>query len=712
MCSLGQDDLDLLAAGRHEGVYDVLGARPTVTESRRGTTFAVWAPAASRVSVVGDFNAWSVDAHPLAQCDASGVWSAWVPDAGPGQRYMFAIHARDGRRACGARRPVGGRVRLKADPYARAVEVSPGMASVITRSTHRWGSGEDEWRERRLRGGQLDGPLSVYEVHLGSWRRVEGSGGQASSRGAPARAAGPPLEGSRPLSYRGLARELPAYVRDLGFTHVELMPVMAHPFVGSWGYQVTGYYAPNPAFGSPDDLRGLVQALHEHGLGVILDWVPAHFARDDWALADFDGGPLYEHPDPGRGRHAEWGTRVFNLERPQVRNFLIANALYWLREFHVDGLRVDAVSSMLYSDHARDRGEWITGRAGEAQDPSAAAADHAGSRVDRVGVGFLRELTATIRRREPGALCLAEEATAWPGVTRPPSGDGLGFDLKWNMGWAHDTLTHLRRAPTERTEHHHELTFGLVYAFDERFILPLSHDEMAPDRGSLYERMPGAHAEKLAALRALYAHMWAHPGKKLLFMGAELAQTRAWSVDAAVPWELLSAPEHAGVQALVADLNHLYREHPALWSRDFHADGFRWLEPDDAANSVLAFIRLAPNEADLVAVVANLSHRPVSAYRVGLPRPGAWRELINTAWPRYTGAPVSRDGTGVGVGWGAGAGAGGRGGTGTDARALAGPIPWHGQPFSTNLTIPALTTIWLTPADPPLAAKMAAASGD
>jgi 1,4-alpha-glucan branching enzyme len=559
---------------------------------------------------------------------SSGIWELFVPGVADGTAYKFEVHGADGRLA------------LKADPYAQYAEVPPKTASVVYTSTFDWS--DDDWLERRGAQEPLAGPLSIYEVHLGSWRLN-------------------PLEGNRMLTYRELGEELADYVLDLGFTHVELLPVMQHPFAGSWGYQVTGYFAPLSTLGTPDDFRWLVDHLHGRGLGVILDWVPAHFPRDDFALARFDGTALYEHDDPRRGFHPDWGTLVFNLGRHEVRNFLLSNALYWLGVMHADGLRVDAVASMLYLDYSRKDGEWV---------PNAF-----GGREDLDAVSFLKELNELAFAREPGVLSVAEESTAWPGVSRPTYVGGLGFGFKWNMGWMHDTLSYFSRDPVYRSHHHHELTFSLVYAWNENFVLPLSHDEVVHGKGSLLRKMPGDRWQQLANLRALYAYMWAHPGKKLLFMGGELAQEAEWSHARSLDWHLLERAEHAGVHELVRDLNRAYRGEPALWEVDFSHEGFRWLEPNDAAANVLAFARLSAGGERVLVCVCNLSPIPRERYRVGMPQGGSWREVLNTDAPAYGGSGVGNPG-------------------GVEAE----PTPWHGQPWSVEVNLPPLGVVWLRPA--------------
>ncbi len=616
--TVGDLDLHLVGEGRHEEIYRRLGAHPMESGGVTGTSFAVWAPNARAVSVVGDFNSWDGRLHPMRTLGSSGIWELFLPDVGPGARYKFEIRAQTGE------------LRLKADPYAFEAEVPPQTASVVSRSAFSWG--DAAWVEARRDVESLHAPVSIYEVHAPSWR----SG----------------------LGWRELADQLTPYVKDLGFTHVELLPVAQHPFSGSWGYQVTGYYAPLSTLGSPDDFRYLVDKLHRNGIGLILDWVPAHFPRDDWALARFDGTALYEHADPRRGSHPDWGTLVFNLGRTEVRNFLLANALFWLREYHADGIRVDAVASMLYLDYSRKAGEWVP--------------NEFGGREDLEAVAFLKELNELIHLREPGVVSAAEESTAWPGVSRPTYLGGLGFGFKWNMGWMHDTLSYFQREPVYRQYHHHELTFSLVYAWNENFILPLSHDEVVHGKKSLLSKMPGDRWQQLANLRALYAYMWAHPGKKLLFMGGELATPWEWSEAGEVPWWLLEHAEHVGVQAVVRDLNRVYREEPALWEVDFSHEGFQWVEPNDAANNVLAFARLSRDGSSRLVCVANLAPVPRTRYRLGLPAGGAWTEVLNTDSDAYGGS-----------------------GAGNGGVVVADDVPWHDQPYSAELTLPPLGVVWL-----------------
>jgi len=570
--TLGDFDLHLIGEGKLDQLYSKLGAHVTEIDGVTGTAFAVWAPNAKSVSVVGDFNSWDGRLHPMRTLGGSGIWELFVPDVADGATYKFEVRTQDNR------------LRIKSDPLAFATEHPPANASVVFRSRHEWN--DAEWLAERAKHDALRSPMSIYEVHLGSWRRN-------------------PAEGNRSLNYLELADELADYVTDLGFTHVELMPVMEHPFGGSWGYQVTGYFAPTSRFGTPDDFRRFVDRLHGNGVGVLLDWVPAHFPRDDWALALFDGTHLYEHADPRRGAHPDWGTLIFNLSREEVRNFLLANGLYWLKEHHADGLRVDAVASMLYLDYSRKTGEWMP--------------NEFGGRENLEAVEFLKRMNETVYGEVQGVTTAAEESTAWPGVSRPTYLGGLGFGFKWNMGWMHDTLTYFQKDPVYRRFHHHTLTFSLMYAFSENFILPLSHDEVVHGKRSLLDKMPGDRWQKFANLRSLYAYMWAHPGKKLLFMGGELGEWEEWNYDGSLHWNLLEYAEHQGVQSLIRDLNRNYRTQPALHEVDFDPSGFRWLEANDATNNVLAFARLDANGERPVVCVLNLSPVPRYEYRVGMP---------------------------------------------------------------------------------------------
>lgn len=610
-------DLHLISEGRHERLWTVLGAR---AQSGGGVAFAVWAPSAQGVRLVGDFTGWGIHAGwPMRSMGGSGVWELFVPDATPGQRYKFRILGADGVWT------------EKADPMAAYAEVPDRTASVVFASDYEWG--DQDWVRRRASGAPHQEAVSIYEVHLGSWRPG--------------------------LSYVDLAQQLTEYVVRLGFTHVEFMPVMEHPYGGSWGYQVTGYYAPSARLGDPDGFRLLVDSLHQAGIGVILDWVPAHFPKDEWALARFDGTPLYEHPDPQRGEHPDWGTYVFNFGRPEVRNFLVANALYWCEEFHVDGLRVDAVASMLYLDYSREAGEW--------------SPNVHGGRENLDAVGFLQELNATVYKHHPGVLMVAEESTAWPGVTKGTSEDGLGFGFKWNMGWMHDTLVYLSKEPIHRQYHHHQMTFATVYAWSENFVLPISHDEVVHGKRSLVSKVPGDWWQQRATVRALLAFMWSFPGKQLLFMGSELADGQEWSEERGLDWNLLKDPAHAGVARLVADLNTVYRRESALWSRDTDPDGFRWTVGDDSHHNLFVFERIG-RSGETVVCAANFSAMPHEHYRIGLPQAGRWDEVINTDAETYGGSGVGNLGS-----------------------FRADEQPWQGRPASAAIRIPPLGALWLRP---------------
>ncbi|GAA0921184.1 1,4-alpha-glucan branching protein GlgB [Nonomuraea longicatena] len=615
--TLGEIDLHLIGEGRHERLWEALGARVMRHEDVEGTAFTVWAPNARGIRVAGDFNHWDGIGHPMRSLGRSGVWEVFVPGVGPGERYKFQVLGADGV------------WRDKADPMARRTEHPPQTASVVERSDYTWG--DAEWMADPVRLSPHQRPMSVYEVHLGSWRPG--------------------------LGYRELAEQLTEYVGEMGFTHVEFMPVAEHPFGGSWGYQVTSYYAPTARFGVPDDFRHLVDRLHQAGIGVLLDWVPAHFPMDDWALARFDGTPLYEHADPARGEHPDWGTYVFDFGRNEVRNFLVANALYWLKEFHVDGLRVDAVASMLYLDYSRREGEW--------------SPNVHGGRENLDAVEFIKEMNALCYREAPGIMTVAEESTAWPGVSRPSHLGGLGFGFKWNMGWMHDTLAYLRHEPIFRQYHHHQLTFSLMYAYSENFVLPLSHDEVVHGKGSLVGKMPGDEWQRFAQLRALLAFMWAHPGKQLLFMGGEFGQGSEWSEERGLDWWVLDFDVHQGVQRLVRELNRLYRATPALWELDHSPDGFRWIDADDAAGNTFSFVRKAA-DGSAVACVVNFSGAPHEGFRLGLPYGGAWTEALNTDAYEYAGSGVANPGV-----------------------IEAAEEPHHGLPYSVTLRVPPLGALWL-----------------
>jgi 1,4-alpha-glucan branching enzyme len=633
--TLGEFDLYLIGEGRHEELWRVLGAHVREYGTVSGTSFAVWAPNARGVRVTGDFSHWDGRAYPMRSLGGVGVWELFVPGIGDGVRYKYSI--------CGA----DGVWREKADPMAAAAEKPPATASVVYTSQYTWD--DESWITARAGREPTREPMSIYEVHLGSWRPG--------------------------LSYRELAVQLTDYVTEMGFTHVELLPVAEHPYGGSWGYQVTSYYAPTSRFGRPDDFRYLVDTLHRAGIGVILDWVPGHFPRDEWALARFDGTPLYEHADPRRGEQPDWGTLVFNFGRTEVRNFLVANAVYWLEEFHVDGLRVDAVASMLYLDYSRKDGEWVP--------------NQYGGRENLDAIAFLQEVNATCYKRVPGVTMIAEESTAWPGVSRPVHLGGLGFGFKWNMGWMHDTLSYLSHDPIYRQYHHNEMTFSLVYAFSENFILPLSHDEVVHGKGSLLGKMPGDEWRRFASLRTLLAFMWAHPGKQLLFMGSEWGQGSEWSADNGLDWWVLDFDVHQGVQKLSRDLNAIYKQTPALWQLDTSPEGFSWIDANDAPGNTLSFLRFgaAPGTASpgaqvatqaspdgMIACVANFSAAPHLDYKIGLPQAGRWREILNTDAAIYGGSGVGNLG-------------------GIEAV----EEPWHGRPASATITLPPLGVLWLTP---------------
>jgi 1,4-alpha-glucan branching enzyme len=629
MPTVGELDQYLIGEGRHERLWEVLGAHVRRYDTPRGTvegvSFAVWAPNARGVKVTGDFDYWQARAYPMRSLGASGVWEIFIPGVQVGSRYRFHVLGADGQ------------WREKSDPLAFATEVPPANASVVTESRYEWQ--DDEWLAERARGGWHQRPMSVYEVHAGSWRQG--------------------------LSYREMADELVDYVVAAGFTHIEFMPLAEHPFGGSWGYQVTSYYAPTSRYGSPDDLRYLIDRAHQAGIGVIVDWVPAHFPKDEWALARFDGTPLYEHPDPRRGEQQDWGTYVFDFGRTEVRNFLVANALYWAKEFHIDGIRVDAVASMLYLDYSRT--DWVP--------------NIHGGRENLEAVAFLQEMNATVYREVPGVVTIAEESTAWPGVTRPTHLGGLGFGFKWNMGWMHDSLAYMSRQPVHRSYHHGQLTFSMIYAYSENYVLPISHDEVVYGKGSLLRKMPGDRWQQLANVRAYLAYMWAHPGKQLLFMGSEFAQDAEWAESRSLDWWQLDDPAHRGILQLVTDLNARYKELPALWSLDVDPAGFQWIDANDSAGNVLSFLRYgstggadgeasAPAEQAL-ACIANFSGSPHHGYRIGLPRGGHWREVLNSDAEGYGGSGVGNLG-------------------GVDAV----EEPWHGQPFSATVSAPPLGTVW------------------
>jgi 1,4-alpha-glucan branching enzyme len=621
--TVGALDLHLIGEGRHEHLWEVLGAHPrhyaTLDGDVDGTSFAVWAPNARGVTVIGDFDGWSGNTAPMRSLGSSGVWEVFIPGVGVGTKYKYRVHGADGRTVD------------HADPLAFATELPPATASVVTQSAYTWS--DSEWVATRERTDPTRAPMSVYEVHLGSWRPG--------------------------LGYRELADQLADYVHAAGFTHIELLPIAEHPFGGSWGYQVTSYYAPTARFGSPDDFRAFVDRMHAAGIGVLLDWVPAHFPRDEWALARFDGTALYEHADPRRGEQLDWGTYIFDFGRNEVRNFLVANARYWIEEFHIDGLRVDAVASMLYLDYSRAEGDW---------EPNV----H-GGRENLEAVDFLQELNETVHRHHPGVVTIAEESTTWPGVTRGADVGGLGFTMKWNMGWMHDTLGYLGRDPIHRSWHHNEITFSLVYAWSENYVLPISHDEVVHGKGTLWTRMPGDDFTKAAGVRTLLAYMWAHPGKQLLFMGQDFGQFREWSHDRGLDWYELENPLHQGITTAVRDLNAVYRAHPALWSQDTSPGGYSWIQADDRENNVIAFLRYG-SDGSVIACVFNFSGSVHGEYRVGLPSIGTWREILNTDAVEYGGSGIGNLG----------------GVKATDE-------PWHGRPASATVALAPNTAVWLAP---------------
>jgi 1,4-alpha-glucan branching enzyme len=626
---IGDYDLYLFGEGNHTRIYDKLGAHPMRVGDASGVHFAVWTPNAQRVSVVGDFNDWDGRTHPMRSLGSSGVWEIFLPAARVGHRYKFEIRSRQGE------------ILLKTDPYGFAAEVPPLSASIVTQSAYEWR--DEEWMQgREAAAGWFARPMACYEVHLGSWARIA-------------------EDGDRYLTYRELAGRLIPYVEEMGYTHIELLPVMEHPFSGSWGYQVTGFFAPTSRFGTPDDFRAFVDVCHQHGIGVILDWVPGHFPKDAHGLARFDGTALYEHADPRQGEHREWGTLIFNYGRNEVRNFLLANALYWLHEFHVDGLRVDAVASMLYLDYSRNEGEWIPNRYG--------------GRENLEAIEFVRQMNTLTHAEQPGSITIAEESTAWPSVSRPTYLGGLGFTYKWNMGWMNDTLVYMQKDPIYRRYDHWHLTFSLLYSFTENFILPFSHDEVVHGKGSMFGKLPGDDWRKAATLRALYGYMYGHPGKKLMFMGAEFGQGREWNYDTSLDWHLLDEPLHAGIRLFVQDLNRLYVAERALHEVDFEPAGFQWIDCNDNENSVFSFIRRARQPEDLVVVLLNFTPVPRDGYRIGVPTPGAYAELLNSDAAIYGGSNYGNGGV-----------------------VFTEPIASHGHAQSLSLRLPPLGCLMLKPA--------------
>jgi 1,4-alpha-glucan branching enzyme len=623
---LGDLDLHLIAQGTHYNLARALGAIPMTIEGVAGVRFAVWAPNARRVSVVGDFNSWDGRRHPMRLRREAGVWEIFVPTLTVGERYKYEILGSDGHV-----------LPQKADPVARAAEAAPSTGSIVASSApFRWN--DEAWIRGRGAQNLLDGPMSIYELHVGSWIRIA-------------------ADNNRSLDWVELAQRLVPYTRDMGFTHIELMPIMEHPFGGSWGYQPLGLFAPTGRYGTPEDFAYFIDRCHAANIGVILDWVPAHFPTDVWGLARFDGTALYEHADPREGYHRDWNTLIYNLGRNEVKGFLIASALEWLERFHIDGLRVDAVASMLYRDYSRPAGEWIPNRYG--------------GRENLESIEFFKHLNSIIRQRFPHVLTIAEESTAFPGVTKAPEEGGLGFDLKWNMGWMHDTLHYASEDPVYRKYHHGEMTFGMIYAYSERFVLPLSHDEVVHGKGSLLGKMPGDEWQKLANLRAYLSFMWGHPGKKLIFMGGEIGQVSEWNHDGSVHWDLLDQPPHAGLQRLVRDLNRIYANHPELQFGDLHHEGFEWAAADDAENSVLAMLRYGPARRSVILVVSNFTPVPRRGYRIGVPRDGRWCEILSTDAAIY----------------------GGTGGHPGDAQAE--PVGAHGRDHSIAIDLPPLATLML-----------------
>jgi 1,4-alpha-glucan branching enzyme len=596
---LSDFDLHLLAEGTHYRAFDKLGAHRLAVGTTTGVHFAVWAPNADRVSVVGDFNGWDGRVHAMRHLMPNGIWEIFIPDLRDGEKYKFEI------------RTHAGALLKKSDPFGFSFEAPPQSAAVV-RDITRYQWGDREWMAARpARGGWLSDAMAIYEVHLGSWARV-------------------PEEGNRFLTYREMADRLVPYVKSMGFTHIELLPVMEHPFSGSWGYQVLGFFAPTSRFGPPEDFKRFVDACHQAGIGMILDWVPGHFPKDDHGLARFDGTALYEHADPRQGEHQDWGTLIFNYGRNEVRNFLLSNALFWLEEYHVDGLRVDAVASMLYLDYSRQPGEWIPNRFG--------------GRENLEAIAFLQQLNALTHGEHPGSITAAEESTAFPGVSRPVHLGGLGFTYKWNMGWMHDMLEYARTDPVHRRWAHNLVTFSALYMHTENFILPFSHDEVVHGKGAMLDKMPGDPWQKLATLRTLYGFMYGHPGKKLLFMGDELAQWREWSHDRSLDWHLLDDPPHAGMKAYVQALNWHYHAEPALHQVDFDASGFRWIDCNDNENSVVSIVRYARDPRDFIVMIANFTPVPRAEYRVGVPEPGFYVELLNSDSAMFGGSNIGNGG--------------------------------------------------------------------
>ena len=620
-------DLHLFGEGRHWNAYEKLGAHPRTIDNVQGINFAVWAPNAAGVSVIGDFNEWDGRRHAMRKLIPSGVWELFVPGLKPGEKYKFRVNRH-------------GQMVDKSDPYGFAAEIPPLTASIVS-DLNKFEWTDEDWLEQRTNRNPLNRPISVYEVHLGSWKR-DGSG---------------PTDW---MDYRKLAHELAKYCTEMGYTHVEFLPVSEHPFTGSWGYQTVGYFAVTSRYGSPEDFMFLVNHLHENGIGVILDWVPAHFPKDDHGLRRFDGTALYEHDDPRQGEHPDWGTLIFNYGRTEVRNFLLSNALFWLDKYHIDGLRVDAVASMLYLDYSREDGQWIP--------------NQFGGRENLEAISLLKEFNEQAHAQYPGVLTIAEESTAWGGVSRPTHSGGLGFSLKWNMGWMNDTLRYMHDEPIHRRYHHGELTFSMIYAFTENFCLPLSHDEIVHGKGSLLDQMPGDLWQKNANLRLLYSYMWAHPGKKLLFMGSDFGQWNEWNCNESLQWHLLQWESHQGIQKLVRDLNKLLCSEPALYEVDFEPEGFEWIDCHSANESVLAFVRKARDPQDQLLVCCNFTPVVRETHRVGVPGPGWYAEVFNSDSEHYAGSNV-----------------------GNFPGVMAEEKEWHGRPWSLQIKLPPLATVIFKP---------------
>ena len=619
-------DIYLFKQGSHAKIYEKLGAHPVIMGKTAGTHFAVWAPNAKAVAVIGDFNGWNPRANPMnVRWDGSGIWETFIPRITPGVMYKYHVVSHHGHYEVD-----------KGDPYAFLWQVSPKTASIVWDLEYDWG--DRDWMKSRHRNNSIHGPISVYEVHLGSWRRV-------------------PEEGNRPLTYRETALQLAAYVKEMGFTHVEFLPVMEHPFYGSWGYQSLGYFAPTSRYGTPQDFMFLIDTLHQNGIGVFLDWVPSHFPSDEHGLSYFDGTHLFEHQNPKRGYHPDWKSYIYNYGRNEVRSFLLSSAMFWLEKYHADGLRVDAVASMLYLDYSRKEGEWIP--------------NPLGGREDLEAISFLKKLNEAVYKEFPDVQMIAEESTAWPMVSRPVYAGGLGFGMKWNMGWMNDTLKYISQDPVFRKFHHHELTFSIWYAFFENFVLSISHDEVVHGKGALIGKMPGDEWQRYANLRALFGYMYGHPGKKLLFMGNELGQWSEWNHERSLEWHVLQYPFHSGLQAWVKDLNRFYRQEPALFQKDFDRDGFEWVDYHDWENSIISFIRKAGPTGDMILVVGNFTPVPRQSYRVGVPRSGFWAEVLNSDSTIYGGS-----------------------GQGNFGGVEAAPTAAQGRPCSLSLTLPPLSVVF------------------